>query len=327
MQDKFKVKLSDLEIYLVEALIPYYLNQRKGGMKRAEIVEYFQNDLGFPLSPRYVKEKLKEAREKCVICFDEGVWRITEFYFRTFKHEFSEANILSIRKGCAAELEMHKKAYLAWKYEQELKQARIEALGKVAQLPENMNMMATLEHYMARHKDREEYCFTTPEAQKTVIEEQCWMVNPAGFILKPEPGNPLSWMVDDQSHVEGYIKNDDYWNLKRLSKNPRVKMWKKILPEAPVFYLPAVYAVQHMQANPLLPMCMQIEYLEHAYMYMRWNPEGKHLEFQYPDSLDDWSIYSPSSSFFTKLFRDCTVAELSKYFPGYEPQNDASDDY
>lgn len=330
MQDKFKVKLSDLEIYLVEALIPYYLNQRKGlggGMKRAELVEYINGSLGFPLSPRYVKEKLKECKEKSAICFDGGVWKITEFFFRTFKHELNVDYITGIRKSCAAELEMHKKAYLAWKYEQELKQARIEALGKVAQFPENMNKMATLEHYMARHKDREEYCFTTPEAQRIVIEEQCWMVNPAGFILRPEPGNPLSWMIDDRTHVESYIKNDDYWNLKRLATCPTVRMWKKILPEAPVFYLPAVYAVKHMQENPLRPMCMENTTTVWGYVYMRWNPEYKHLEFRESNNLENWSIYSPSSGFFTNLFRDCTVTELSKHFPGYEPQNDASDDY
>lgn len=330
MQDKFKVKLSDLEIYLVEALIPYYLNQRKGlggGMKRAELVEYINGSLGFPLSPRYVKEKLKECKEKSAIYFEGGVWRITEFFFRTFKHELNVDYITSIRKGCAAELEMHKKAYLGWKYEQELKQTRIEALGKVAQSPENMNMMATLEHYMARHKDQEEYCFTTPEAQKTVIEEQCWMVNPAGFILKPEPGNPISWMVDDQSHVEGYIGNEDFWNLKRLSKNPKVRMWKKILPEAPVFYLPAVYAVQNMMANPLRPMCMENHGALAEFLYLRWNGERKCLEYSVPHVEDGWGTYDPPSSFFTKLFRDCTVTELSKYFPGYEPQDDASDDY
>lgn len=64
-----------------------------------------------------------------------------------------------------------------------------------------------------------------------------------------------------------------------------------------------------------------------GYVYMRWNPEYKHLELRGPNDLENWSIYSPSSGFFTYLFRDCTVTELSKYYPGYEPQDDASDDY
>lgn len=327
MKDKFKVKLSPVEISLVEALIPYLIHQGNGGMKRAEIVTRIEGCLGFPLSPRYVKEKLAEAQTLGSIGFEEGKWFLTLFWLRTFKHQLNVDYIISIEKQCAVEIESHKKAYLQWKYEQELKQARMEALSKVAQLPENMNMMVSLRRYLARHKSWDEFPYTTPEAERIVIEEQCWMVNPAGFILKPDPRNPLSWTMDDQSHVEGFMSNDDFWNLKRLTQRPTVKMWKKILPEAPVFYLPAVYAVQHMMANPLRPMCMENTTAAWGYVYMRWNPEYKHLELRGLNDLENWSIYSPSSGFFTYLFRDCTVTELSKYYPGYEPQDDASDDY
>lgn len=327
MKDKFKVKLSPVEISLVEALIPYLIHQGNGGMKRAEIVTRIEGCLGFPLSPRYVKEKLAEAQTLGSIGFEEGKWFLTLFWLRTFKHQLNVDYIISIEKQCAVEIESHKKAYLQWKYEQELKQARMEALSKVAQLPENMNMMVSLRRYLARHKSWDEFPYTTPEAERIVIEEQCWMVNPAGFILKPDPRNPLSWTMDDQSHVEGFMSNDDFWNLKRLTQRPTVKMWKKILPETPVFYLSAVQAVQHMQKNPLLPMCMDNHGAIADFLYLRWNAEHKRLESNTPHCENEWRVFDPSSSFFSKLFRDCTVSELSKYFPGYEPQNDASDDY